>query len=351
MSKKQNTRANFVLKYLRWRNTDANGDIAAGYLGEVFDQDPTSLLPNIALWVPAAHGQGGHWSLDEVYDWSWRQWLASLTAVQLDAILQGGTVLEIGVGPQNGLPDPLPGMGGPLWDFWVRVSLALAGGQDRIVYLHPGSDGGLRMCDASAEERIASCRRAGRGISAQLHALYPKMRPRLHPQPPQAQQGFEEARAALLGGLGKGAGASGLSLWRRGPSTGAASSSLASVVVPAAAAVAATAPVSSPAPGADVPAAAAAYGYAYPAALVAGAGPVVAGACVPAALDLTGNTDNFFELLNASGDRAMWCGFELQFFNGLPYLYWDRRWWHVRGPSPRTHPYHQATHWWEPYEP
>ena len=25
MSKKQNTRANFVLKYLRWRNTDANG--------------------------------------------------------------------------------------------------------------------------------------------------------------------------------------------------------------------------------------------------------------------------------------------------------------------------------------
>ena len=25
MSKKQNTRDNFVLKYLRWRNTDANG--------------------------------------------------------------------------------------------------------------------------------------------------------------------------------------------------------------------------------------------------------------------------------------------------------------------------------------
>ena len=79
MSKKHNTRANSVLKYLRWRNTDAKGDIAAGYLGEVFDQDPTSFLPNIPLWVPAAHGQGGHWSLDEVYDWSWREWLASLT--------------------------------------------------------------------------------------------------------------------------------------------------------------------------------------------------------------------------------------------------------------------------------
>ena len=154
--------------------------------------------------MPAAHGQGGHWSLDEVYDWSWREWLASLTEFQLDAILQGGTVLGIGVGPQNGLPDPLLGMGGPLWDFWVRVSPALAGGQDRIVYLHPGSDGGLRMCDASAEERIASCRRAGRGISAQLHALYPKMRPRLHPQPPQAQQGFEEARGGIARWSGQG---------------------------------------------------------------------------------------------------------------------------------------------------
>ena len=80
-------------------------------------------------------------------------------------------MLGIGVGPQNGLADPLLGLGGPLWDFWVRVSPALAGGQDRTVYLHPGSDGGLRMCDASAEERIASSRRAGRGISAQLHAL------------------------------------------------------------------------------------------------------------------------------------------------------------------------------------
>ena len=126
---------------------------------------------------------------------------------------------------------------------------------------------------------------------------------------------------------------------------------MASVAVPAAAAVAATAPASSLAPGADVPAAAGAYGYVDPAALVAGGGPVVAGACGPAALDVTGTTDNCFELLNASGDRAMWCGFDLQFFNGLPYLYWDRRWRHVRGPSPRTHPYHQATHWREPYEP
>ena len=64
--------------------------------------------------------------------------------------------MEIGVGPQMGLTDPLLGMGCPLWDLLVRVSLASAGGQEQMVYLHPGSDGGLRMCDVPAEERIAS---------------------------------------------------------------------------------------------------------------------------------------------------------------------------------------------------
>jgi hypothetical protein len=59
----------------------------------------------------------------------------------------------------------------------------------------------------------------------------------------------------------------------------------------------------------------------------------------------------FFALINASGDRAMWCCFELQFFNGQPYFYWDMQWWFVRGPSPRIHPYNQATHWWVPYKP
>jgi hypothetical protein len=174
MAKKQNTRANFVLKYLRWRNTDPNGEITAGYVGEVFDQEPTSSLPNIPLWVPVPHGQGGHWSLDQVFDWSWRQWLAALLEAHFDAILPGGSVLEIGVGPQMGLTDPLLGLGDPLWDFRVCVSLALAEGQERMVYLHPRSDGGLRMCDVPAEERITACWRAGRGISSKLHAMYPK---------------------------------------------------------------------------------------------------------------------------------------------------------------------------------
>jgi hypothetical protein len=64
----------------------------------------------------------------------------------------------------------------------VRVSLAVAGGPEPVVYLHPGSDYGLCRCDVPAEERIASSRRAGRGISSTLHAMY-TMRPRVTPHP------------------------------------------------------------------------------------------------------------------------------------------------------------------------
>ena len=56
--------------------------------------------------------------------------------------------------------------------FVVREPLALAGGPERVVHVHPGSDGGLRMCDVLAEERIAAWRRVGRGFSAKIHALF-----------------------------------------------------------------------------------------------------------------------------------------------------------------------------------
>ena len=215
-------------------------------------------------------------------------------------------------------------------DLWVRVSPALAGGQERTAYLHPGSDGGLRMCDVSADERIAYCRRAGRGISAQVHAMYPKMRPRLHRHPPQAQQGYEEARGALLGGLGNGAGAGGFSLRRRGPSTGAASSSLGSVAVPAVAAVAAAVSVFSAAPGADVPAVAVAYGYVEPvgggpavvavSASAAASAPPPAAASAPAALVVDWNVDGCSSSSTQAG-------------------------------TGQCDPYNQARHWREPYEP
>ena len=60
IAKQQNMKANMVLKYLRWRNTDARGECAPGYDGEAFDLDPSSTMPEIPLWVPVEHGQGGN---------------------------------------------------------------------------------------------------------------------------------------------------------------------------------------------------------------------------------------------------------------------------------------------------
>ena len=107
----------------------------------------------------------------------------------------------------------------------------MAGDPDRVVYLHPGSDGRLtRICDVSLlERRVAWEPFAGRGVSDQLHALYPKLRPRVQRHPAQVQIGYEDAREALLGGRGKGAGAGGLQLWRRNATTGAASASSAAL--------------------------------------------------------------------------------------------------------------------------
>ena len=75
------------------------------------------------------------------------------------------------------------------------------------------------------ERRVAWEPFAGRGVYDQLRALYPKLRPRVQRHPAQVQIGYEEARGALLGGRGKGAGAGGLQLWRRNATTGAASAS------------------------------------------------------------------------------------------------------------------------------
>ena len=58
MAKQQNMKANMALKYLRWGNTDAWGECAPGYDGEVFDLDPSSTMPEIPLWVPIVYLSG-----------------------------------------------------------------------------------------------------------------------------------------------------------------------------------------------------------------------------------------------------------------------------------------------------
>ena len=63
---------------------------------EVFDVDPTSSMPEISLWAPVERGQGGKWSSGSRFEWSGRDFLASLLGAILENILQGGHALEIG---------------------------------------------------------------------------------------------------------------------------------------------------------------------------------------------------------------------------------------------------------------
>ena len=58
-TKLAHSRANRVLKYLCWRNTDAQGQSPIGYRGEHFDLDPQSKYVGVGEWKPEVKGQTG----------------------------------------------------------------------------------------------------------------------------------------------------------------------------------------------------------------------------------------------------------------------------------------------------
>ena len=188
----------------------------------------------------------------------------------------------------------------------------MAGDPDRVVYLHPGSDGRLtRICDISLLERRAVWEPyAGRGVVDQFHALYPKLRPRVQRHPAQVQIGYEDAREALLGGRGKGAGAGGLQLWRRNATTGAASASSVALAVGSATAAPA-------APGGHALAAAPALAHS---------------AAAPSAAQLSAavSAGGFLAFMDASETRARWCGFKLEIYREAIFCYWRQQWWILR---------------------
>ena len=95
MAKEANKRANNVLKYLRWRNTDAAGNSPTSYRGEVFDTAFGAEIQGIQVWHPADRGQAGHFGA-ETFVWSWRVWLASLDVADLDWIVGGSHVIAVG---------------------------------------------------------------------------------------------------------------------------------------------------------------------------------------------------------------------------------------------------------------
>ena len=53
--------ANNVIKYLRWRNSDESGMVAAGFIGVAFVAEPLSTPVEYCEWVHVERGQAGHW--------------------------------------------------------------------------------------------------------------------------------------------------------------------------------------------------------------------------------------------------------------------------------------------------
>ena len=54
--------ANNVIKFLRWRNSDESGMVAAGFIGVAFDvAEPLSTPVEYCEWVLVERGQVGYW--------------------------------------------------------------------------------------------------------------------------------------------------------------------------------------------------------------------------------------------------------------------------------------------------
>ena len=59
--------------------------------------------------------------------WFFREWINEW-ALEHRLLLHGGAITVAGCRPLAGALDPLPGKRGPVWDMYVTVPLALAGG-------------------------------------------------------------------------------------------------------------------------------------------------------------------------------------------------------------------------------
>ena len=108
----------------------------------------------------------------------------------------------------------------------MKLALALAGVPERVISIYPSANSDLKwMSDDSEGDRWARWVAVRRQRTAeQAHAMRPAIGGCKHPRRAQPQLGHEEAREALLGGLGVG-GSSALQLWARAPQSGGASSS------------------------------------------------------------------------------------------------------------------------------
>ena len=106
------------------------------------------------------------------------------------------------MGGHLGTADARLGLRGPVWNIYVIVTLALACGIARTVYLQPISEGKVTRVGAGPHAEEAPSLRGvmGRGVRARLLPLYPRMPPRVHPRGLPEPIGREEVPELLLGG-------------------------------------------------------------------------------------------------------------------------------------------------------
>ena len=127
-----------VIKFLRWRNSDEDGQVADGFMGVVFDASEQNPSPvDDCPWILAERGQGGYWR-PHTEHWYVREWIHEWS-LEHRQLLHGGVIAVAGCRPIVGTIYPDPGTRGALWDINITVTLAVAGVPPRKLYVHPGS--------------------------------------------------------------------------------------------------------------------------------------------------------------------------------------------------------------------
>ena len=286
--------------------------------------------------------------------WYFREWVNEWS-LEHSQLLHGGVITAAGCRPVVGTVDPLPGMRGPVWDIYVEITPALAGGVPRTIYVHPSSDGKLtRIATGTDAERAESLAAVRGGVRAKLLALYPGMPPRVHPRGPQEQIGSEQVAGLLLGGRRASHAQTGVVQGFGLPTVGSQAALAAGAASSSVGPAAPTQASPIPPPGAYV-GGVAGTGTVCLAHVVQTGGVALAAtttdpsqlsaAAVQQAQDM--RRRDYLVVVDSNRNEAMWCGWNLFLYENGIWAHWHGSWWRLRGPDPVFHPY-STEHWWEP---
>jgi hypothetical protein len=204
----------------------------------------------------------------------------------------------------------------------VIVTLALAGGVARTVYLHPISDGKVTMVGAGPHAEGAHSLRGvmGRGVRAKLLPLYRGTPPRVHPRGLPEPIGWEEVPELLLGGRRRRlaqAGMTASAAAKHAPQGGVASGS-----------------------GAYVARAAWAPGGVALATCATDPGQALAAALAKAQQM---RRRVYLVVMDPDRNEASWCGWHLALHNNASWVHWHGSWWRLRSSDLAFHQYFEGS--------